>query len=118
MADETEEAKKTQLEYLEKQRATYQKGTKEYELLTGIIQKLNKSIKETQTQINELSKRVGDEKDARKLLSKELVEERRRIEESSKSRKQKDEEWQKIQKDNSDSMKGATQEQKKAVDAQ
>ena len=53
MADETEEAKKTQLEYLEKQRATYQKGTKEYELLTGIIQKLNKSIKETQTQINE-----------------------------------------------------------------
>ena len=118
MADETEEAKKTQLEYLEKQRATYQKGTKEYELLTGIIQKLNKSIKETQTQINELSKRVGNEKDARKLLSKELVEERRRIEESSKSRKQKDEEWQKIQKDNSDSMKGATQEQKKAVDAQ
>jgi len=95
----------------------YEKGQKEYILITKSIERLTREIEKSQSSFKELTSRINTEKDAHKLLSKGLEDERRQLERSSKTKKQKEEEWLKLQQETLDSMKDATEEEKKFVEA-
>lgn len=95
----------------------YEKGQKEYILITKSIERLTREIEKSQASFKELTSRINTEKDAHKLLSKGLEDERRQLERSSKTKKQKEEEWLKLQQETLDSMKDATEEEKKFVEA-
>jgi hypothetical protein len=117
MADELDEARKRELEYLEQQRSKLDRNSKEFEILTNIINKMTRSIKETTDRIQDLSNRIKDEKDAHSLLSKEIQEERRRIIESGKTKKAQEEEYSALRAKVVSGMGDADEAEKKRVEA-
>lgn len=106
-----------QEEMLKQQLADAREGSKEQLLIRKSLERLRREIEKSSTSMTELGKRIATEKDAHSLLSKSLEDERRQLERSSKTKKQKEEEWLKLQQNTLDSMKDATEEEKKFVEA-
>ena len=75
MADETEEARKKELEYLEQMRKGAAENSKQYELLNGIIEKVKKQTVDYSSRLVELSKKSKDERDASDVRKKVIKEE-------------------------------------------
>lgn len=85
MADETEEARKKEIEYLEQQLKGIAANTKQYETLNGILEKVKKQTVDYSSRLLDLSKASKEEKDASKIRLQMIKDEREALNDRTKT---------------------------------
>lgn len=110
MADETEEARKKELEYLEQMRKGAAENSKQYELLNGIIEKVKKQTIDYSSRLVELSKKSKEERDASDVRKKVIKDEIESIKSSYKTKADQESELAIRQARNLSQLEGAQRE--------